>query len=167
MDVGDYLIRWTIRCALLAYFVAAALEFRRPSWRGLRPLFTVSLLLYVVHVIAAFHFDHRWSHAAALEHTASETERVAGIDSGIGLYVNYLFTAVWLGDIAWRWSSPASHAKCMRKRGSLFHGTFLFIVFNASVVFETGIVRWFGVFGCLTVIVACWRGEQAHVRQEQ
>ena len=164
MDVGDHLIRWTIRCALLVYFMAAVLEFRRPAWRGLRPLFTVSFLLYVTHVIAAFHFDHGWSHAAALEHTAGETERVLGFHSGLGLYVNYLFTTAWLGDIAWRWASPAKRTRSLYP---LFHGAFLFIVFNASVVFESGLVRWLGAFGCFAVIVAYWRGQEEHEGQEQ
>ena len=35
------------------------------------------------------HWEHDWSHAAALEHTANQTQDVVGVHWGGGLYFNY------------------------------------------------------------------------------
>ena len=64
--------------------------------------------------------------------------------SGSGLYLNYLFTLVWLVDAAawWCWPRwPGNHARWALLA---IHGFFLFMVFNATVVFEQGATRVFG-----------------------
>ena len=51
-----------------------------------------------MHVAAAFHYYYEWSHAVGLAETARQTEELTGMASGSGLYLNYLFTLVWLAD---------------------------------------------------------------------
>ena len=110
-------------------------------------------MAYLVHVICAFHFYHDWSHDAALEDTAQQTAVVTGWRWGGGLYVNYAFTAAWVGDVLWQWLAPKSHRQRSRLLNRLWHGSFFFIVFNATVVFEVGLVRWCGAFGCGVLLV--------------
>lgn len=77
------------------------------------------------------HAGHGWSHAAAYRHTAE-----AG-GFGAGVYVNYLFAAVWLADAAWMWAAPTAYRHRPRWVGVAVHGFLAFIVFNATVVFGT------------------------------
>ena len=58
-----------------------------------------------MHVICAFQFYHEWSHLVAHEHTARQTAVALGIDWGGGLYMNYLFIGVWMGDVMAWWSA--------------------------------------------------------------
>jgi hypothetical protein len=106
-------------------------------------------LVFLVHVAATFHFAHGWSHAAAYEHT----ERTAGI--GEGIFVNYLFGLVWGLDVAWLMGFPASYARRPRWVGWAVHGFLTFVVFNATVVYGTGVSRWLGMI-VFAVLGWCW-----------
>src|SRR5262245_656128 len=92
MDPGEFLTRWTVRIAVVLY--VAALLSRRFSWRWARGAWTAGCVLYLLHVVAAFHYYHHWSHDAAYESTARQTADVVGVHWGGGLYVNYAFTLV-------------------------------------------------------------------------
>jgi len=105
-------------------------------------------LFYLAHVVAAFHFYHGWSHAAAYEHTARRTAEVVGLDWGGGLWWNYAFGAVWLGDILWRRGRPAW-------LGVAVQAFLAFMAFNATVVFETGAIRWLGL-AATGVLLTTW-----------
>ena len=96
-------------------------------------------LTFLVHVAAAFHVAHGWSHAAAYGHT----ERTAGV--GEGIYVNYLFGLVWGADAVWFAGFPGSYARRPRWIGWAVHMFLAFVVFNATVVYGTGLARWMGV----------------------
>ncbi|OYV93053.1 MAG: hypothetical protein B7Z73_03955 [Planctomycetia bacterium 21-64-5] len=151
---------------------------RRQRWARLA--WTLGCLCYLAHVACAFHFYHGWSHAAAYRHTAERTAAVAGWSWGGGVYFNYVFTAVWLADTLWWWrTSSVGNALCgVPKRCQReLHGTpqrafptdpsrrdwlhlavqlfMAFMVFNATVVFGQGFVRWFGVTGC-TLLALHW-----------
>src|SRR5262245_24460217 len=98
--------QWSIRLALL--FAAAALVIRllgasKSAQRAARRAWTAGCLAYLVHVGCAFHFYHHWSHWAAYDATARDTANRVGLESGAGLYVNYLFTILWVGDVIWWW----------------------------------------------------------------
>ena len=136
---------WSIRLALLGYFAALALLLspRWPHrWRIARALWTAGYLLYVVHVMAAFHFAHRWRHSAAVEHTARQTEAITGFAWGGGLWLNHLFTAVWATDVLAWWLRPQAYLDRPRWLTLSVHTWLAFIAFNASVVFGQGAVRW-------------------------
>jgi hypothetical protein len=157
-DPGDAVTRWTVRLALAYYALAAALmlRLRRPEWaargrgRFARWCWTLGCAAFLVHVAAAFAFFHGWSHQRAYE----ATDRATG-GYGAGLYVSYLFTLAWTADVVWWWVNPRSYAARPNRVGLALHGFLAFMVFNATVVFESGPTRWAGVvlFAGLTFLL--------------
>ena len=146
MSLGELCTRWTVRLALLGYF-AGAIEGDSPLGRRMARLaWTLGCLCYLTHVACAFHFYHGWSHADAYRHTAERTAAATGWQSGAGLYLNYAFTALWLADVLCWWRPTAR-----RLWPALVQPFLFFMVFNATVVFGHGLVRWFGLVGCLLV----------------
>jgi len=61
-----------------------------------------------------------------------------------GLYLNYVFTVVWVADAAWWLLSAASYARRPRWINATVHGFMAFMFFNATVVFGKGATRWLG-----------------------
>ncbi len=153
MIVGESLTRWTVRLALAGYVLGVAI----PLWSGrsdraqvqARWAWTMGCLAFLAHVLCAFAFYHGWSHGAAYEETARRTAELFGIAWGGGLYFNYAFTAVWVADVLWWWRDLERYQARPRWLGSVLHGFFGFMAFNATVVFATGWVRWLGLSVCL------------------
>jgi len=96
---------------------------------------------FIAHVAAAFQFQHHWSHAAAYTATAQQTESVFGLRWGGGLYFNYLLTILWIAEAIW-WT-----------RSRALHAFFAFMFFNATIVFGSPFMRWFGAASILILIV--------------
>lgn len=145
---ADDLTRYTVRVTLLYYAAAASLmlllrpgEWAAGSDRGwlARWLWTLAWAAYLVHLGMAFHHYHHWSHADAVEHTRA----VSGV--GEGIYVSHLFTLLWTADVAYGWLRPDGYAGRSPWFGRLLHGFMAFVIFNATVVYETGPIRWAGV----------------------
>lgn len=156
------MILWTVRLAVALYGIAV---WRRLSagtsnsadstdrlqmwtWAG-------SWILCVIHVLCAFHFEHRWSHTAAIRHTAEMTERVVGIHWGGGLYINYIFL-IW-----WGWSVLQAFRVGRSHPSMVLEFTAAFMMFNATAVFGP---QWWWipvcVFGAILGIqVALFRKE--------
>jgi hypothetical protein len=159
------LTRWTIRLALAAYVGRLAVDLSSPGVQPQRErltrwLWTFGCLFLWIHVACAFQFFHHWSHAAAHEQTARETAAVTGLDWGGGIWINYLVMFLWAGDVARWWLAPASHRMRGVIWGVLWQAGLAFIVFNATVVFETGAVRWIGLLMTaflLALAVRHWR----------
>lgn len=145
---GELLTLWTIRLSLMAYAIVL-LGMLGSDWRAhrfvVRWFWTAGFLLLVVHVLCAFHFYHDWSHHEAFEQTAAETESLLGWRFGGGVYFNYLLIAVWCFDVAWWWIAASRYERRSRKAAALVHGYIYFIVFNGTVVFESGPTRWAGI----------------------
>lgn len=145
---SDDLTRNTVRLSLLFYAVALTLMMRlRPgdllavSRRGrlARWCWTLAWAAFVVHLGMAFHFYHHWSHADAVR----RTQEMTGF--GEGVYVSDLFALAWTADVAAWWLRPTWYARRSPWVGRVLHGFMLFIVFNATIVYETGLIRWGGV----------------------
>ena len=104
---GDAIIRWTARLFVACYVgrlcVDAAGRRDGTSQRIARWLWTAGCVIFLLHVTAAFHFQHGWSHIAAFEHVRLRTLHDTGWDSGIGLYINYAFGVLWLVDVGLWW----------------------------------------------------------------
>jgi hypothetical protein len=158
VTLKDDLTRFTIRLALAYYAVAAALRLwvcpadwlaQSAIGRLARWCWTLALLAYLVHVGIAFHHYHHWSHAEAVEHT----RQVSSV--GEGIYVSHLFTLVWTADVVWWWRRPQSYALRPAWVGWLLHGFMLFVIFNATVVYEQGFIRWAGL-AMLVGLAAVW-----------
>ena len=165
--LGDALTRWTIRVALAFAVAALATRFFHRNHFA-RLTWTVGCLLYLAHVITAFHFFHEWSHDSAYRATARDTAALFGLDWGGGLYFNYAFTCIWMADVAWSWTEPASYETRPRWANAIVYGFFVFMAFNGAVVFATGIMRWTSTtaFAVLLFLYCyrCWKpsGESPH-----
>jgi hypothetical protein len=121
-----------------------------------RAFWTAGALLALVHVGLAFHFHHGWSQASAFAETARQTRELLGVSVGAGLFVNYVFLAVWLADALWWWRRPARYAA---RPGVLDFGLrafLLFIFVNGTIVFGRGAVRIAGIVSLLVLAIA-WR----------
>lgn len=147
---GGILTRVTIWLAVACWALVMAGRCRGREMPGALPIWFVGLGAYVAHVIAAFEFHYHWSHLFALAETGRQTAALTGVDSGAGLWLNYLLGAIWAYDAA-RWAVTG------HPRGAFYrtwHAFLAFMIFNGTVVFGQGPVRWFGlaVFTCLAAL---------------
>src|SRR5262245_50800254 len=168
MDVGDLLTRWSVRLALALYVLSLILRWaaggsQRLAWARLA--WTAGFLAFLFHVVFAFQFYHHWSHVAAYEATARQTEDVVGLAWGGGIYANYAFVVLWGADVCWWWYRPQSYLARSRGIEWAVQGFLAFIAFNATVVFGTGAIRWVGLIVSLllpaVVGYSCWRRNQS------
>src|SRR5262249_46558697 len=118
-----------------------------------RAAFTAGGLTLLAHSALAFELRHGWSHAAALQDTARQTEAVLGRAFGGGLYVNYFFLAVWSIEILWWWLAPGGYRGRNRRLDWSVRGFFAFMFVNAAVVFAHGRLR---VVGALALLAVAW-----------
>lgn len=155
MNFGEFATRLTIHAALTLYAISLIVRITkrdvdRPS-ALVRWSWTLGFVAFAAHMICAFHFYHDWSHAAAYDATGRDTEELFGVNWGGGLYFNYAFSVVWLADVLRLWMRRPQAAWA---RYAL-HLFMFFIAFNATVVFESGIVRRVGI-ALTSVLVALW-----------
>jgi hypothetical protein len=160
MDPGEWSIRWTVRLALGLYALAlAARLLAKPhrAWLGpARWAWSLGCALYLAHVICAFQFRHGWSHAAAYQETARRTEELFGLAWGGGLYLNYLFTVVWVGDVLWWWLARRSYETRPRWLETIVQAFLAFMALNGAIVFAAGPVRWVALAACAGLGVLWW-----------
>ena len=112
------------------------------------------LVLCVTHIGIAMASVHGWSHASAIDATARSTAAVYGLRWGGGVFVNYLFVAVWAVD-AW-WSSirgDRAEISGLRLALRLFYAI---VIVNAAVIFARWPLRLVGVCLVIALFVA-WR----------
>jgi hypothetical protein len=154
--LGDDLIRNTVRLSLLYYAAAISLMlFLGPNdWAGLRGrvarwFWTLAWLAYLIHLAMAFHHFHHWSHAEAVRHVKD----VSG--AGEGIYASHFFTLIWTADVIFWWLWPARYAARSPWLDGLLHGFMLFVVFNATIIFEEGWIRWAGIV-LFVELGVCW-----------
>jgi hypothetical protein len=155
-DPGDDLTRNTVRVSLLFWLLAVwiMIGLDKTGWRAAstigkaaRTCWTLAWLAYFVHLASAMHYYHGWSHADAMRHV----EEVSGF--GPGIFFSHLFTLLWTADVAWWWLDPGSYARRFAGFDRLVHAYMAFIIFNGTVVYETGFIRWAGavVFAALAL----------------
>jgi hypothetical protein len=148
-DPGDVVTRQTARVAVLFWGLAAAqlLLGHRASARW---TWTLACTAYLVHVATAFDQVHGWSHAAAVRHV----EIVSGF--GPALFVSYAFSLLWIADVAWWWIDRPGYDARPVWLDRLIHGFMAFVVFNGTIVYATGLIRWAGavLFAGLAVLLA-------------
>lgn len=158
MSTGEWLTRGTIWLALALYVASEAAGGSNVSARRARTarwLFTWGAVAFFIHVTCAFQFYHSWSHTAAYAETARQTHAMTGGNSGVGLYVNYLFGAVWLGEALWIWGNPSTWKSRANWITWCLRGFFLFMMVNGAVIFVRGHMRWLGL-ALSVALVACW-----------
>lgn len=152
--MGDLLTRVTIWLALGLY-AAAQVDRRRLGTTG-RWLFSVGCVLYLAHVVLAFHVHYEWSHAIAYSDTAVQTEAFTGLRWGWGIWVSYLFSALWVSETTWWWLAPDRYVTRARWMGRSMRALFLFMILNGAVAFVDGPLRWLGV-AIVGVLLLAWR----------
>ena len=158
MIAGELLTRLTIWMALACYSVSVGLGLLRPERgrRWARYFWTSGLAFFLVHVTAAFHYYYDWSHTVGINETARQTRELTGVDSGSGLYLNYLFSLVWLSDGVYWWVVGVNrYASRPRWVSGTVHGFFIFMIVNGAVVFVKGPTRWIGC-ALLVGLAAAW-----------
>jgi hypothetical protein len=115
-----------------------------------RLFYTWAFLLFLLHIAVAFNVRHQWSHEKAFDHV----ETVSGF--GPGIYVNYLFAAIWLADVVWAWVALDHYLNRPRWLSWSVLAFMAFIVFNAAVVFGTGNWRIVSAVLFLIPLYALW-----------
>ena len=122
-----------------------------PSWAWWT--FTLGLALAVGHTLLSFGIVHGWAHDDAVRATAAQTEQVFGVAVGWGVYVNYLFFAVWFADVVWWRLAPRHYVRPAMSSWAL-RAFYFIVIFNAAVVFAAGPRRVLGlaIVGWLTLI---------------
>lgn len=178
MDVGEFITRLTIWISVAAYTIGTVLFASRGPRSTVDSLvryaWTIACGALAAHYISAFHFFHHWSHSAAYLETARQTEEVFKINWGGGLFINYAFLTIWIADVGFWWLRGLdSYRRRPLALVMTWHGVLLFIIFNATVVFKTGWIRWLGLLICLTVCLSLlasakqWFGRRSMAIQTQ
>ena len=106
-------------------------------------------VMVALHILTSYGIAHGWSHAAAVEATAVESEKVTGIRAGWGVYVNFAFVVVWMG-------YSIAMVSGGRRWPGIDQAVFWFtaaIIVSATIVFESGAVRWIATAGLICLLV--------------
>ncbi len=160
MNLGEFLTRGTIWVSIVGYVIGSvifAYSLRRSERldSATRVIWTIACASLIAHFVSAFQFYHGWSHAAAYEDTARQTRELFSLNWGGGVFINYALLIVWMIDIAWWWRSGIdSYRKRPLPLLVAWHCFLIFIIFNATVVFGDGMVRWMGLVICLMLMLA-------------
>jgi hypothetical protein len=141
--------------AVFASIAVAVLCWAAAEALGSRPAWTLGALFALVHALLAFAVFYNWSHEQARVSTMRQTEALTGIAFAGGIYVNYVFLLVWLGDAAWWWVSPRSRADRPRVMAIAVHGFIFFIMVNGAVVFADGLARILGI-AAVSIVAVAW-----------
>ena len=129
---------WTARITVFLYLTGMGLSLTGHRPRLAKAVWTIGFLMLLVHVAAAFHFIHHWSHTTAWVRTAEQTEHRLGWYWGGGIWFNYLFLVIWGIDVLLLWSKirPSNVLTIMQ-------AYLAFIVVNTTAVF--GPIGWIPV----------------------
>jgi hypothetical protein len=175
---GEHLTLWTVRFAMAALAASLAIRFtagyvplvRRLRLAAARFAWSVGCVLQVVHIAAALGFYHGWSHAEAYAHTARRTAEMTGCNWGGGLYLNYLFTALWMADAAWWQVDRESYENRGAALDAGVLGFMAFMAVNGVIVFGPPATRIVGIaitFPLLLVVVRARRLQRRQLPRRQ
>ena len=96
----------------------------------------------------AFQLVYAWNHETAVIATVKQAAERFGWGWRGGIYINYGFLALWIGDVCWWWLAPRSHStRSMRIEMTRF-ALFTFMFLNGAVVFASGVGRLWGLLRC-------------------
>ena len=137
--------------------IGLAIARRQTHWlTTARYAWTFGCALLITHIYCAFRYYHGWSHTMAYLETARRTKEVMNLNWGGGLFVNYLFALAWLVDVLWWWTARETYETRPCWLTTICHAFFIFMVFNATVVFGLGPIRWLGITICAGLGVLWW-----------
>jgi hypothetical protein len=156
MTAVDIAVFATIAAAVLCWALGEAL----PS----RAFWTSGALLALIHSAAAFVVFYDGSHATAKAETMRQTAELTGVEFAAGIYLNYLFLIVWLGDAAWWWIAPASYRDRPLALGLVVRGFIFFIILNGAVIFADGWARGVGLVALMVAAGGVWHRGRGRAR---
>jgi hypothetical protein len=148
MLATEILVFYTIAAAVLCWALGEALA-SRTFW-------TAGALLALIHSVAALLVFYGGSHEIARIETTRQTAALTGVAFSGGIYFNYLFLVVWLGDAAWWWVAPASYRSRPRALALAVRAFLFFIIVNGAVVFADGLARLVGVLAVMVAAAGVW-----------
>ncbi|HEY6402947.1 MAG TPA: hypothetical protein VI479_16130 [Blastocatellia bacterium] len=162
MNKGELLTRITIWLALAGYAIGVSaylLSRGRRSWDAVaRAAWALGCASIIAHVAFAYHFYHNWSQASVYRETARQTAEVTGLDWGGGVFFNYALVIGWIMDaVYWRFRGLDAYRNRPPWLATPWQFFLFFIVFNATVVFKTGALRWIGLGLCLWLAFITYR----------
>lgn len=132
---GSFLTFVTIRLSFVCFIVflmVVQLPGKCPKptiLRIPRAVWTIGWVLFLLHLVSAFHFYHNWSHQSAWD----ATQRQSGY--GDGIYLNYAFGLFWTLDIMFWWLVPVYRRQQMKWWHVALMAFMAFMMINAAVVF--------------------------------
>jgi hypothetical protein len=157
MPPGEIATRLTVWLALLFWLGAEWFSLRASKLLVRQWFFGISAVVFLAHVILAFHVFYGWSQTTALADVRRQTMEVTGFRWSIGLWINYAFAALWIVEALWLAIAPALHAARPGWIKWAVRGVFWFMAFNGTVVFVKGPQRWLGLAICLAVLPPWWQ----------
>jgi hypothetical protein len=149
MLAAEIAVFYTIAAAVLCWGLGEA--------RRSRVFWTSGALLALIHSVAAFITFYGGSHHTARLETMRQTAALTGIEFSGGIYLNYLFLAVWLGDAAWWWIAPHTYRSRPRAVSFALRGFIVFIIVNGAIVFADGWARVVGLVALIVAAAGTWR----------
>ena len=148
------LMYWMVWLSLAAFAMGEIGKSRRSAWAW--STYATGAILLVIHILLAMAVRHNWSNAAAVEATARHTNDMFGLAWGGGVYVNYVFAAIWIAELfVWRQWPDGYALRPGWIKWSLRLFYFVIIV-SAAVIFATGWRRWVGAAIVLSLIWSWW-----------
>jgi hypothetical protein len=148
-------VRGTMILATVAWTLGEVLMRRSPALdRWARAAWTIGIGLALIHVALAFELVYAWDHEAAVAATAQQAAERFGWGWRGGIYVNYLFLALWSADVVWWWAAPASHAARSVRIETARLALFTFMFFNGAVVFASAAGRAVGITAVAAALIA-------------
>jgi len=153
-----YATIWTSMALFVAGELAKAYTRDRPAkWPWL--VWAAGVLLCVVHMAIAMAVRYSWNFDEAARDTAARAAAVYGFSWHGSLYVNYLFTLMWLGETAWWAASPLSYAARPAALVWVSRLFYFVVVFNAVVIFARTPARPVGV-ALVAILALAWAGSR-------
>lgn len=123
-----------------------------------RIAWTAGLIFYLLHIVFAYDAFYGWSHRIAIEKTAAETVKVTGLETGIGLWVNYAFALILALDVMKQWYDGKRHFF------PAIDWLVIFMIINGAILFADGFIRAYGVVLIVSVTALRWRRRQLRAR---
>ena len=82
------------------------------------------------------------------------------------MYFNYLLMLVWAGDALWWWLAPQSFESRPAAVKWFVTGFAVFMAFNATVVFGSGVPRWIALAACVGLTFLKYRNSSHKARRQ-
>jgi len=161
MTTADLAIRGTAWLATAGFFLGAFFLIKsrgknRPAsltkwvWAG-------ACDFYFLHIFAAFHFQHHWSHTAAVRHVAEQSQQLIGKPVEAGIWLNYALLITWAVDAGWLIVDEVGFLKRNKIISWAIHGFIIFMFINGAIIFAPDVVRWPSLAAFIFLAWSFWR----------